>query len=116
LIRFPDQSSYNLKTETFLEIMMKAIAPLSLLLSLAGWALIALTAMNLLSGHLDDRSCQTDCVQGYFFAAVGVGIAALIAGLVSLLKPGKKIMGYLALALSLPLCLIFAGLYVIGHL
>ena len=95
---------------------MKILPPLSLLLSLAGWTFMALTAANLLSGPFEGRSCQTDCVQSYFFSAVGIGLAGLASALVALWKPGGNALAYLGLLLSIPLCLIVAFLFVIGNI
>ena len=95
---------------------MKILPPLSLLLSLAGWALIALTTANLLSGPFEGRSCQTDCVQGYFFSAVGIGLAGLASALFTLWKPGGNAWGYLSLLISIPLCLIVGFLFLVGNI
>jgi hypothetical protein len=93
---------------------MRAIALLAPLLSIGGWVLAGLTAANLLSGYMAERTCQTDCVQTLFFAAIAVGVAALILGLVSLLGPRNRTLGWLTLVLAVPLCGILGGIILIG--
>lgn len=94
---------------------MKLTAPLALLLSLAGWVLLVLVFMNLLSGHLDERTCATDCVKSYFFGATGLGAVGLLLGLISLFAPGGRFFSALALVTALPLVGIIAGLFLIGN-
>jgi hypothetical protein len=94
---------------------MKLFSPLALLLSVGGWALLALVFINLLSGHLDQRTCGTDCVQTYFFAATGMGGVALLASLVALFSSGTRWLSVPALLLALPLCGVIAGLFLIGN-
>ena len=86
---------------------MKISAWLGLLLTVTGWGLFALTAMNLLSGHLDERSCQTDCVQMMFYSAVVAGFAGLILSGISLIRPPRSILGIASTILAFPLCAIF---------
>ena len=92
------------------------LLPLSaLLLTLTAWILTALTGMNLLSGHFEDRTCQTDCVRTYFFSGVATGVGGLVLSGLSLMHPQGRILGLTALALALGLCAIFAALFVIGN-
>lgn len=94
---------------------MKAIALIALLLGLAGWALFMLTGMNLLSGPLEERTCQTACVQTYFFAAVAAGLIGFALGALATLRPPSRVIGVASLVLTLPLCGVFATLFVIGN-
>ena len=95
---------------------MKAFPPLALVLSLASWLFISITAINLLSGAMEDRTCQTDCVQMYFFSAVGAGVAALVLSLLALMRNNESSLAWLALLFSIPLCGIVATLFVIGNM
>jgi hypothetical protein len=94
---------------------MNMLASSALLVTFAGWALTALTVMNLLSGHFDDRTCQTDCVQMLFFSGVAAGIGGLVLSIVSLFRPQGRILGIIALLMALVLCAIFAVLFVAGN-
>lgn len=87
---------------------MNIFSLLALILTIAGWGLFALTGMHLLSGYIDERSCQTDCVQMIFISAVVVGFSGLILGGFSMFRTGKHTVGIIALLLALPLCTIFA--------
>ena len=87
---------------------MKMTATLGIVSALAAWTLTVLMTMNLLSGHFETRTCQTECVQFYFFAAVAAGFAALVTGLVSASSPRTRVIGISALVLAIPLCAIFA--------
>ena len=94
---------------------MRTIALLSPLLSLGGWILAALAATHMLSGYMDERTCQTGCVQVLFFSALGVGLVALVLGLMSVFRAQTRIPGGLALLLALPLCGVLGGIVVIGN-
>jgi hypothetical protein len=94
---------------------MKYAPIAALLLAILGWALTAVTTIHLLSGHFDERTCQTACVQAYFFSGVAAGVVSLILGLVGLTRPGGRVLTYLALLLAVPLCAVFAGLFLIGN-
>jgi hypothetical protein len=94
---------------------MKLTAPLALLLSLGGWVFLVLVFVNLLSGHLDDRTCGTECVRNYFFGATGLGAAGVLLALASLFKPGNRWICAAAVVSALPLAGIIAGIYLIGN-
>jgi hypothetical protein len=94
---------------------MKALPFLALLLALVSWVLMALTGINTLSGHFDERTCQTACVQTYFFSAVATGGIGLLLALVALVRSDFRIVTYSALIVALPLCAVFAGLILIGN-
>lgn len=94
---------------------MNLLPLLALLLTLTAWILTALTGINLLSGHFEERTCQTDCVRTYFFSGVATGIGGLVLSGLSLLRPQGRILSLAALTLALGLCAIFAVLFVIGN-
>jgi hypothetical protein len=94
---------------------MNLAALSALLLSVAGWALTVLTAMNLLSGHFDDRTCQTGCVQMLFFSSVAAGVGGLVLSVVGLRRPEGRIMSVAALLMALVLCAIFAVIFIAGN-
>lgn len=87
---------------------MKITATLGVIAALAAWTLTALLTMNLLSGHFDTRTCQTGCVQTYFFAAAAAGFAALVTGVVSAVSQKTRVIGIFALILAIPLCAIYS--------
>ena len=93
---------------------MRLIALLAPLLSIGGWVLAGLTAINLLSGGLAERSCQTDCLKMLFFSAVAVAVVALLLGLVSLFGRRSRRLGWLTLILTVPLCGVLGGIILIG--
>ena len=93
--------------------LTKVTATLGIVSALAAWTLASLTVMHLLSGHFETRTCQTECVQSYFFAAMAAGFAALVTGLVSAFTPRTKMIGIFALLLAIPLCVIFS-VFLIG--
>lgn len=95
---------------------MKYVAMLSPLLGISGWVLAGLAANHMLSGSLEERTCRTECVQALFFSALAIGVAALVLGLMSVLKSQNQIPGGLALLLALPLCAVLGGIVVIGVL
>ena len=94
---------------------MKYAPIAALLLAILGWALTAVTTTNLLSGHFDERTCQTACVQALFFGGVAAGVISLILGVIGLTRSEGRALTYLALLLAVPLCGIFAGLILIGN-
>jgi hypothetical protein len=87
---------------------MKMTATLGVVAALVAWTLTVLMTMNLLSGHFDTRTCQTGCVQSYFFSAAATGFVALVTGLVSVLSPTTRVIGIFALILAIPLCAIYS--------
>ena len=96
--------------------MKKAIPLLALLLALGGWVLLVLTFANVLSGPLEDRICQTSCVQTYFFAGIAAGGIAFALGFIAMLRAETRTLpGYASLALAVPLCGVFGALIVIGN-
>ena len=94
---------------------MRFIPLIALLLAVTGWVLTVLTGINALSGHFDERTCQTACMQGLFFGGIAAGLASVILGVFALTKPEGRVLTYLALALAVPLCGVFAALILIGN-
>ena len=91
------------------------LAVIALILTLAGWILTAMTGVNLLSGYLDERTCQTDCVQELFYSAAAVAVGGLLVSLVALMRSHGRLLSVFSLLLALPLCGIFATLYIVGN-
>lgn len=94
---------------------MSAISLIGLVLTLGGWILLVAAGTNVLSGAFEGRTCQTDCVQTYFYAAVAVGVSGLVVGVIAALRKRGRGIAYASLILALPLCAIFATLFVIGN-
>lgn len=94
---------------------MNLLALFAFLITVAGWILTGFTGMNLLSGDFDDRTCQTDCVQSLFFAAVASGFTGLTLSIIALFRPAGRILSVLSLLLALALCSVFGALYVAGN-
>ena len=63
---------------------MKPTSLLALLLAAAGWVLMIAAATNMLSGHFDTRSCQTDCVSSLFWGAAAAGGLGLLLSVIAL--------------------------------
>ena len=94
---------------------MNIIVLLALLLTIAGWVLTGMTGMNLLSGYLEDRTCQTDCVQSLFYAAVVTGFAGLFFSLIGAFRSNGGVLRVITLLLAVPLSSIFVVLYIAGN-
>ena len=94
---------------------MKLLASSALLASLAGWALLVLTFVNLLSGSLDTRTCGTECVKQYYLGATGLGVAALLAAFLALFPSDSRKLGGFSLLVAFPLVAITIALFVIGN-
>ena len=93
---------------------MKVIVSLAILLGLASWALLGLTFTNLLSGNLEERVCQTDCVRSYYFAAAGVSLVTAVLALITMFRAGFKAGPFLLLVFCGAPFAIIAGIFVIG--
>lgn len=95
--------------------MMRVMPLGALALGIVGWVLVGLTALNLMSGPMEERTCQTACVQAYFFSATAAGVIGLILGIAGLTTRRLRIATYLGLVLLVPLCLLIGGLFLIGN-
>jgi Trk-type K+ transport system membrane component len=85
-------------------------------LGIVGWVLLGLTFMNLAGGPMEERTCQTACLQTYFFSASAAGGIGLILGILGLNRPDFRSVTYVALVLLIPLCCLIGGLILIGNL
>lgn len=94
---------------------MNVPALIALLLALAAWALFGTTGVNLLSGYMEERTCQTGCVKTLFFAAVAAGLGGLILSIIALFRPSGRVVSVIALLLSLAICSVAGFLYVAGN-
>lgn len=92
------------------------LVSLALLLSFASWAFLGLTATNLLSGYFEDRTCLTDCVKTYYFAAAGLGFIGILAAGTAWLRSGFSGGLFLALVVTALPFAIVAGIFTIGNL
>ena len=89
---------------------------LAVLLSLASWGFLGLTFSNLLSGYFEDRTCLTDCVKTYYFAASGLGLAGTLLAAFAWLRAGFTGGLFLLLVvLALPFA-VAAGIFTVGTL
>ena len=95
---------------------MKLFVTLALMLSVASWAFLGATVTNLLSGYLENRTCLTDCVKGFYFAAGGTGLAGLLLAAIAWIRSGFSGGLFLLLALTAMPFAIVAGIYLIGTL
>lgn len=97
--------------------MIKIIAPSALALAILAWALTVFIGSVLLSGTaLEDRSCQTACIQMLFFSGFGIGALALILAVVAVSKQAvARVLSYTALILAFPVFAVYAGIVVIGN-
>ena len=89
---------------------------LAILLSIASWVFLGLTFSNLLSGYFETRTCLTDCVKTYYFAAGGLGLAAILLAGIAWIRSGFTGRTFLALVVSAPPFAIVAGIAIIGIL
>lgn len=94
---------------------MSKFAILALLAVLVGWVLTGMTSMHLLSGPFEQRTCQTACVQGYFFAAMVACFTGVAMSLLGMFKASGRKLSVAALVLSLPLCGLFGALFYSGN-
>jgi len=95
--------------------MMRVMPFGALSLGIVGWVLLGLTFMNLTGGPMEERTCQTTCLQTFFFSAAAAGGIGLILGILGLTKPDFRKVTYLALVLLVPLCGLIGGLILIGN-
>lgn len=95
---------------------MNLLIILALLLSFVSWAFLGLTFGNLLSGDFETRSCLTDCVKTYYFAAGGVGLAALLLAGFAWMRSAFSAPAFLALIVSALPFSVVAGIIAIGLL
>lgn len=93
---------------------MKPAPVVGLLLALAGWALLLAAGLNMLSGHMDTRTCQTACVSRYFWGgAVAAGLAFVLS-LIGLARKQGRGLASLAVLVALPLFAVFTTIIGVG--
>ncbi|QIK37097.1 hypothetical protein GWK36_02740 [Caldichromatium japonicum] len=97
-------------------VMSKIAAIPAILLALAGWALIASSAVAMLSGPYEGRTCQTECVQWLFFSGTGSAVLGLILGIIGLRLAQGYRLSQVALWIAGPLCAIVLTIVLIGNL
>ena len=93
---------------------MRITSVLAILLALASLALLGLTFSNLLSGDLEARTCQTACVQTYYFAATGLGILSVLLAFTAIFRSGLTTGSFLTLIFSGFPVAVVAGIFAIG--
>ncbi len=94
---------------------MKILPPLAVLIGIAAWALLIMTFANLLSGYMDERVCQTDCVRNYYMLAGVAGLVATLLGFFALFSPASRKAGFWSLVVAFPAFAVVAGIFVIGN-
>jgi hypothetical protein len=95
---------------------VKIIAALALLLSVGSWAFLGLTFVNLLSGYFENRTCLTDCVKTYYYAAGGFGLAGVLLAAIAWIRSGFASWLFLSLFITTLPFAIVAGIFTIGTL
>jgi hypothetical protein len=87
---------------------------LAILFSIASWGFLGLTFTNLLSGYFENRTCLTECVRGYYFAAAGTGLVGFLMAIAALLRSGYTGWLFLVLIFTLLPLGIVAGIFTMG--
>ncbi|MES9992192.1 MAG: hypothetical protein ABW098_09575 [Candidatus Thiodiazotropha sp.] len=95
---------------------MKIFLTLALLLSVASWAFLGLTFTNLLSGYFEERTCLTDCVKTYYFAAGAFGLTGTLLAAFAWIRSGFTGTTFLSLVVTVLPFAIVAGIFTIGTL
>ncbi|MBK1717074.1 hypothetical protein [Thiocystis violacea] len=95
---------------------MNVVPLFGLLLTGAGWMLTLMTATAMLSGSYEARTCQTECVQTLFFSGMAAGLLGLLLGLIAIRMSTGRALSQVVLWLAVPLCAIFAAIFLIGTL
>ncbi|CAA6804933.1 MAG: Unknown protein [uncultured Thiotrichaceae bacterium] len=94
---------------------MNFLALFALLITFIGAGLTLLTGVNLLSGPLEGRACQTDCVQLYYYAGMVAAITGLILSLLSFRKIQGRAISIAAFLMAAALCSVFGVLFIAGN-
>lgn len=95
---------------------MYLLIALAILFSVASWGFLGLTFSNLLSGYFETRTCLTECVRNYYFAAAGTGLIGVLVGGFALLRSGFTGGLLLILLFTLLPFGIVAGIFVMGNI
>ncbi|WP_316369437.1 hypothetical protein [Candidatus Thiodiazotropha sp. CDECU1] len=95
---------------------MKIIITLALLVSVGSWAFLGLTFANLLSGYFEERTCLTDCVKTYYFAAGALGLLGAVLAAYAWIRSGFSGWHFLSLVVTALPFSIVTGIFTIGTL
>ena len=95
---------------------MNILIFLALLLSLVSWAFLGMTFSNLLSGYFETRTCLTECVKTYYFAAGGAGLVALLLAGFAWIRSGFTGWAFMAMIVTAIPFGIVAGIFTVGTL
>jgi hypothetical protein len=93
---------------------MNLFITLAILFSVASWGFLGLTFTHLLSGYFENRSCLTECVKGYYFAAAGTGLVGVLMAIAALFRSGITGWLFLMLVFTLLPFGIVAGIFTMG--
>ena len=94
---------------------MRILPPLAFLLGIAAWVLLLLTFTNLLSGYLDTRSCQSECVRNYYMLSAAAALAATVLAFFGLFSAASRRFATWSLVVAFPVLAIVAGIFLIGN-
>lgn len=94
---------------------MNLLALIALLVTLVAAVFTFLMGFNMLSGPFEGRTCLTECVQLYYYIAMGAAILGLILSFLSFRKAEGRIMSVLAFLGSAGICGLFAVLFIAGN-
>lgn len=95
---------------------MKALSPVSILLAVVAWGLMIMMGVNLLSGEtLAEKTCNTSCIQTYFFSSFAVAAVAFIAGGLAIKSAGINILNALGTLAAMALCGMVVFLFIAGN-
>jgi hypothetical protein len=93
---------------------MYLVIILAILFSLASWGFLGLTFTNLLSGYFENRTCLTECVRNYYFAAAGTGLIGVLMAVTALFRSGFTGGLFLILIFTLLPLAIIVGIFAMG--
>ncbi|MCG7873743.1 MAG: hypothetical protein N0C81_05315 [Candidatus Thiodiazotropha lotti] len=95
---------------------MSFITPVALLSALVSWGFLIMTFVNLLSGYLDTRTCQTDCVSNYYLISAAFGLAAGALATLSVFRSGFSFGQVVSWLFAVSPITIVLAIFLIGYL
>lgn len=96
---------------------MKALSPVSILLAVVAWGLMIMMGVNLLSGEtLAEKTCNTGCIQTYFFSSFAMAAVAFIVGTLAIKGAGLNVLNTLGTLAAFAICGIVVFLFIAGNL
>ncbi|MCG7899897.1 MAG: hypothetical protein JAY99_01205 [Candidatus Thiodiazotropha lotti] len=95
---------------------MSFITPVALLSALASWGFLIMTFVNLLSGHFDTRTCQTECVSNYYFISAAFGLAAVALATFSVIRSGFTLGQIISWLFAVSPIAIVMAIFTVGYL